>query len=347
MRGFSLIELMVGVVIGMIAVILISQVFALSEGTRRTTLGVDDATSNGAVALVGLQRDLRQGGYGLSALQLSGCNLALPAGWTVNGLAPVTINHPDIPAGDDNTDTLLITYGASNSTPDGDRVVSQPAAGTYSMSAHASFTANDQVIAVTAAPPVPCDLTVEVSTPLAAPNVTVATGVADMANGTLFNVGPQPRFLAYAIRGGNLTLCDYAANDCSNAADVDDEAVWVPVASNIVSLRAEYGRDTSGPPMDATVDLYDQTTPALACDWARVSAVRVVLVARSGQLEREDVTPAALVPTWAGSTVTLAHPVAVPIDLTANDDWQRFRYRTFETTVPLRNMAWLGVQAGC
>lgn len=348
-RGFSLIELMVGITIGMIAIILIAQVFSLNEGTRRTTVGLDDAVSNGAVALVGLQRDLKQSGYGLSAIGLSGCSVTLPppAGWAVNGLAPVTINHADIPAGDADTDTVLITYGSSNSSPEGDRVVSQPAAATYSMSAHASFSVGDEVIALPEPPPVPCALTMEVSTPLAAPNIAVTVGTAAMANGTLYNVGPAPRFVAYAIRNGNLTVCDFVASNCANPASVNDDTVWVPIASNIVSLRAEYGRDTSLPDMDAIVDVYDQTTPATACGWARVSAIRLVLVSRSGQLERDVVTAPAMVPTWAGSAVAVGHPVAVPIDLSADANWQRYRYRTFETTVPLRNIAWQGVPQEC
>ena len=64
-----------------------------------------------------------------------------------------------------------------------------------------------------------------------------------MANGTLFNLGRAPKILAYAIRGGNLTVCDYAANNCGDANNKDDATVWVPIVSSIVSLRAEYGRD--------------------------------------------------------------------------------------------------------
>ena len=39
-RGASLIEIMVGVVIGLIAILVIYQVFAVSEGLRRNTTGV-------------------------------------------------------------------------------------------------------------------------------------------------------------------------------------------------------------------------------------------------------------------------------------------------------------------
>ena len=53
-------------------------------------------------------------------------------------------------------------------------------------------------------------------------------------------------------------------------------------------------------------------------------------------------------PTWAatnaGSPVGSA---STPILLTANANWQNYRYKVFQTIVPIRNIAWLGVQAGC
>lgn len=349
--GFSLVELMVGIVIGMIAIIVIAQVFRLSEGFKRTTTGVDDATSNGAIALVGLQRDLKQTGYAMNSATLSGCNLSLPApaGWTINTVAPVTINHPDIPAGDPATDTLMVMYGSGAGSPEGERVQGQPAINEYVVEAPAAYQAGDRIVAVNDPAPSPCVVAVELAASApAASAVGVPVGRASMLNGLLFNLGPAPRVLVYAVRGGNLTLCDFIANDCSLPDNADDETVWVPIASNIVGLRAQYGRDTTAP-MDAAVDVYDQIAPVDTCARVRISAVRLALVARSGQLERElapgtPVTQAA--PTWSGSAVDPPNQT-LPIVLTSNPQWQNYRYRVFETTVPVRNVTWQGVQAGC
>jgi type IV pilus assembly protein PilW len=345
--GFSLVELMVGMVIGMIAIVVVMQVFSLSEGSKRTTTGGDDAQMSGAVALTMLQRDIRQAGYGISNFAIIGCNVTLPAPatWTVPAMAPVTVNHPSIPAGDDNTDTLVVAYGNSAGSSEGDRVITQPVGvnSVYTVTTPQSFVIGEQVIAM---PPIsprpnPCNLTLEavvnVTSP-SPPNVTVTTGVAGMTDGTLFNLGTQPQVHVYAVRSGALTVCDYLANDCSVAGNVGNAAVWVPIGDNIVSLRAEYGRDTTAP-MDALVDTYDQTSPVGtdACGWTRISAVRLALVARSSQLEKATVSSAA--PVWSGSAS------GVPIDLSGNANWQLYRYKTFETTVPLRNMAWQGVQS--
>ena len=349
--GFSLVELMVSLVIGMIGVVVMMQIFSVSEGYKRTTTGGDDAQNNGAIGLYGLQRDVRMSGQGSNsftdnaaspaAYSLIGCNVTLRPGVTINTLGPVTINHASIPAGDANTDTLLVFYGSGNDGPEGDRIESQPATNTYTLAGFAaaasapSMAVGDRVLAHPTPRPTPCNLSMESVTALAGSNVTVAAGVAGMTAGALFNVGQNPRFVAYAIRSGSLTMCDYMVNNCGG---VFTASHWVPLASNIVSLRAQYGRDTTVGTMDGTVDAFDQTTPTNICGWVRARAVRMALVARSAQLDKDAVTTAA--PAWAGSGTNA-------VDLSADASWQNYRYKVFETIVPLRNVAWLGVQAGC
>jgi type IV pilus assembly protein PilW len=72
-RGFTLVEVMVAMVIGMIGIIIMMQVFASAEGQKRTTTGTGDAQSNGAMAIYTLQRDIREAGYGFNAMNALGC----------------------------------------------------------------------------------------------------------------------------------------------------------------------------------------------------------------------------------------------------------------------------------
>ena len=58
-RGFSLIELMVGVLIGMIGIVVIFQMLDVSEKRKRTTGAGADAQISGTMALYSLERDLR------------------------------------------------------------------------------------------------------------------------------------------------------------------------------------------------------------------------------------------------------------------------------------------------
>jgi type IV pilus assembly protein PilW len=346
--GFSLVEIMVALVIGMLAMIVMMQLFSVSEGYKRSTTGGADAQTIGAIALFGLQRDIRQGGYGIGNVNLMGCDLALPSGKTIHNLAPVTINPDvaDLPAGDANSDTLLVVYGSGNGSSEGDQIVAVPGSATvYPVQTPTSFVVGDQIIAEQQPRPTPCSLRLDPVTAVAGANVSVTTGTAALTGGSLlYNLGPTPKIIGYAIRQGNLTMCDYAdaTKNCANTASSN----WIPIANNVVSLRAQYGRDTSGPPMDAIIDMYDQTTPTTACGWSRVSALRFALVTRNSQTEKNAVTT--VVPTWAGSTAgNPGASTSTPIDLSGNASWQNFRYRVFQTTVPLRNMAWAGVQTGC
>lgn len=362
--GFSLVEIMVGLAIGMLAVIVMLQVFALSEGRKRTTTSGGDAQSNGAVMLYQLQRDISQAGYGIGAVNLFNCNVTWPVASgssiaTAIPLAPVTINPSAaiIPAGDLNTDRLLVVYGNTNGEPQGNAITAHAAA-VYTVQMPSAFKAGANGVGdkVIAAPDACGNLIIDRITAVAANAVTVATGVTGVTLTTLYNLGPTPTILAYAIRGGNLTVCNYIVNDCGLAANIANPSIWVPMASNIVGMRAQYARDTSGT-MDAIPDVYDQTTPTTGCGWARASAVRLALVARSSQFEKGLVTTTAInvgspvTPlTWAGNAgapIIGAAGSALGPDTAIDEPWKHYRYKVFQTVVPIRNVAWMGVPTGC
>lgn len=348
--GFSLVEIMVGMAIGMVGIIVVMQMYAVFQNQKRTTSSGDDAQNNGAIALYQLQRDIQHSGYGISNLDLLGCGVTLRTGVTLSAIAPVTINHASIPAADANTDTLLVVYGNANVSAQGD-MIDRGNGTTYSMKNAPTALVNDRVVAESNSllgniPNPGCSLFLDTVSALpGGKDITMATG--GVVDGTLYNLGQAPTVRAYAIRNRSLTVCNYMQDDCGLTANKDDPTVWVPIASDIVSLRAQYGQDITGrspvtaatktASMDGIVDAYSQTTPTHNCGWIRTSAVRIALVAR-GATRGEQVISAA--PTWAGSA-------GAAISLTADSDWQRYHYKVFETTVPLRNIAWMGVETNC
>ncbi len=351
-KGFSLIEVMVALVIGMIAVIVVMQVARLAEGQKRTTTGAGNAQSNAALAMYTIQRDIKQAGYGMTSRGVFGCPLTLRKDITLTALAPVTINSADVVAGDANTDTLLVVYGGSAGTPEGDTIVSTGAVGTkdvdqrIGITSPANFRVGEYVFAAPKAPTNGCALTMNAITEVAATSITVP-GIGATEGMSLFGFGPRPRIVAYAIRSGNLTMCDYMQADCSaecTAGNTTCNASWAIIAQGIVSLRAQYGRDATAP-IDGSVDTWDQTAPAQATPanqeayagaWAAISAVRLALVTRNDQPERDVVTSAQ--PTWTGST-----GAAIDLKKGAEDvTWKNFRYQVYEAVVPLRNLPWMG-----
>ena len=373
-RGFSLIEIMVGLVIGLLGIIIVMQIFLNSENSKRATTGGNDAQVNGTIALYDIERDLRSAGHDISSYNIIGCGLTFTPSAETNAvtvtLAPVTINPATsvVPAGDANTDTLLVVAGNSNGSSEGDLLTNISTSTTYVVATPSSFAINDNVMLQAATRPSTCNLALSTVTAKSASSLTMSNGVASMAVGSLvYNLGAAPMMRAYAVRNGNLTVCDYTAYNCGSSTYTStlNSTVWVPLASNIVSLRAQYGRDTTNTStsvMDGVIDTYDQTTPASAsdttglqayCSWSRVLATRLALVARSAQYDKTTPTTATL--TWAGSTVstsTPTNPTAVTINLTSTamsgttSQWQNYRYKTVQTVVPLRNAIWQGSQSG-
>lgn len=381
--GFGLVELMVAMVIGLLGVIVMMQMFERYEQQKRTTTGGDDALSTGAIAMNGIQRELQHAGWGLTNVQVLGCNLTnLISGGAAIALRPVTINPAGI-TGDANTDTLLIITGNGNGSVEGDLINSQPAAGDPALSAASPNVYDVQAAAMfspaVAGPPAvpadrvfaapgtranPCNVSMTTVTGVNRPNVAVTAGVAGMSGGRLFNLGSAPTVRAYAIRNGNLAVCDYVAADCTadtssmTAAQVN--ALWVPIAENIVSMRVEYGLDTTAAPMDGIVDGWAGTIAAAtsprgaafnaACGLMRASAVRLALVARSSQPEKTLDWPALTrhvttnVPTWLGSATA---PFTLPDPNGTWPTWQDFRYKVFQTVIPLRNITSQGAVPEC
>ena len=364
--GFGLVELMVAMVIGLLGVIVMMQMFERYEQQKRTTTGGDDALSTGAIAMNGIQRELQHAGWGLTNVQVLGCNLTnLIFGGAAIALRPVTINPAGI-TGDANTDTLLIITGNGNGSVEGDLINSEPALSPndYDVQAAAMFSPADNVFAAPGTRANPCNVSMTTVTGVNRPNVAVAARVAGMSGGRLFNLGSAPSVRAYAIRNGNLTVCDYVAADCAadtstmTAAQVN--ALWVPIAENIVSMRVEYGLDTTAAPMDGIVDGWAGTIAAAtsprgaafngACGLMRASAVRLALVARSSQPEKtldwpaltRHVTPN--VPTWLGSATA---PFTLPNPNGTWPTWQDFRYKVFQTVIPLRNITSQGAVPEC
>lgn len=334
-NGFSLVEIMVGMVIGMLGIIIMMQVTSVFEGRKRTTTGGDDAQNSGAIALYSVQHDVAQAGYGISTPYLIGKSLTT-ANITLNPLRPVIVNHADLAAiGDAGTDTFLLVYGNSNYTTEGALITNSTASLPYKVTdgtgqrgtaeGGKSFAIGEWVIpsqsGVTACTAAGCVSTAhqlfQVIGPVSVADVAVsgvppALAVPNQANPPLlFNLGQTPSILAYAIVNGFLSVCNYMNNDCDA-----NPAAWTQLSGDIVSMRAR-------------------------CEAG--NSLRVALVTRSTQVDPTVVTTST--PSWNPNGVS-APVTASPTHWNSTQAWDHYRYKTFETVIPIRNAIWSGV-TGC
>jgi type IV pilus assembly protein PilW len=363
--GFTLIELMIGVLIGLLASLAVTQVMVNAEGQKRSTTSGSDAQVNGALALRTLQRELAPAGYGFAALPASlGCTMtatfnAAPIPGFSTVLAPVVIT-PSATAGAPDTIRMLASGKTSYSLPL--RIVSPgynpaaaptstqfPVATVRSVEGPSATTPGDLMIAVIDASS-PC----EVFRVTADPDTTPAVARADdgkwNATGYPTQTYGDGNFL---VNMGSFVDRTFSVNTATGslrqttfkiAADATPSfEVPVDLFPGIVNLRALYGKDTNG---DQVVDTWDNVTPITNAQWNQVLALRVAVVARSDQYEKENVTFNN--PSWDVGTevavsmgaVACGTSMCLPLKVDSLPDWQHYRYKVFDTIIPLRNMLW-------
>ena len=369
-RGFSLVEVMVGLVIGMLGILVIMQVFAVSEGRKRTTTSGSDAQINGLSALLAIERDVRQAGFGYTSSPGSGTNPALGcktraynSAATPNNidfrLIPVLITNGVANA----PDAITVTYGTGPNltTPAGFSIPSSGAAN-YKLTNNADkagFADGDLVLAMQ--PGLNCTLAqVTGLTGSGSDVITHNSGVGgnyndpgglgvsyNLPTAQLMNLG-NPIITQYFVQTSNLASSDLKFGTSGGAANT------TVLADNIVTIQAQYGIDTNG---DGSIDAWVEPTGVWAnnptatpstptvTNILQIKAIRIAVVARSGLMERGIVTlPCA---NNAGSNNgpcawqdTPASPAPL-IDLLPGDpNWNRYRYKVYQTIIPIRNMIW-------
>jgi len=353
--GFSLVELLVATAITLVSLLIIVQVFSVYDGWKRTTTGTAQSQENGLLAAFSIERDLRSAGFGMVGLGCATINaynaglLAPPISAT--GL-PVTITQGSPVAG---TDRISILYSSS---PFGNiaarlQVDMPDSDGTLRVNNGVGFNQGDMIILFE--PPKDCSILQlsENAQATGVPNVTGPGNAWDLPHADIgpngiaypWNTPSNPANIlvpaaGYTLAGGaqvlNLgQLVDrsyYVQNNMLRMDErslVDGSLTTFDLIPGVIGLRARYGRDTTG---DGVLDepLDNDTAGLIAAGVVgnnTLVAVQISLIVRSGNWERNEVSPATI-DYWPGETLALG----------ADD--RHYRYRVFQTVVPLKNTIW-------
>jgi len=340
-RGMGLVEVMVSVIIAMLLVLVIYQIYEVSEGQKRTITAGSDAQQNAAYGLYVLGHDLAMAGNGIasSADTMKAC--PFDAGAPEQSLAPIPVLI--IPGATDNDpDSVAIFYGGSSTLSTPVQFKTTATTGSpYVVPAPVGFSPNDVVVAVQNAS---CTLStvdaggVSVDGASGFTTLTHTPLVGDIGatytavNASLVNLGPA------AGVGRVLYTVDPATRALRTQKTLPTIDTVNPVIADVVNLKLYYGLDVNG---DGVVDTWQGATGAWApaalaalapaqrlAAMRQLLAVRVAIVTRSGQYEKDPVTTAPL--SIFDGAVTMA--------VSADD--QHYRYKVLESTVPLRNAVW-------
>jgi type IV pilus assembly protein PilW len=397
-KGLSLVEILVGVLIGMIGIVVIFQVLAVSEKQKRNTTGGAEAQSAGALALFSMQEDLQLAGYGLGVTgpDPMGCIVAArdatrPGKVLDFALLPVEIVQPG-QAGLDGVvnnnpvaDEIRVLYGNSALFVSS-RTFSATTGTTKTMDgSRAGFNVGDKVIFVPTgacpAPPTPFGVLTQVTCrpddPAGPACTSGATGLLKLehdpaasatypfndgtilgafgaGSGFAFNLGPVPHLNVWRVT----TAADAQGPNRLIVSDTTFQSgPVIEVSAGIVDLQAEYGVDANGNNVVEDNE-WTETTPAGAA-LLNVRAIRVAVLARSEQWDKSasatDPSACSPNPQWTSGhgvgALQLKNFAMTNLDGSAGSadcsedppsplNWRRYRYRVYETVVPLRNMIW-------
>jgi type IV pilus assembly protein PilW len=361
-RGFSLIELMVGIVISLIGTLAIMAAFALFEGQKRTTTAGDDAQQNGSFALYTLERQLRTAGSGLvqgNRYGLWGCAInantsgavVLPSGalappfnlWPTTTLAmPVLVSAggalPDVIGVISGNPAGRVFKAPVSSTPDALTVVLTNSYGIF---------ANDYLLGTL--PSGACALAFASTAPNASNSITLlaassATGGLQTATG-VYDMGSAPIFSLYGIDPTTNSLVTYdLLQRPSTAGGAAPGAI--PIADRIVQMKALYGIHDGticGTADASCIDYWVQPTgttwgiAALTANTAaattamgEIKAIRVAVVAQSRLPERTSDY------STGQTTLTLFRDLAATLRYSVVT-LPQYRYKVYDTTIPIRN----------
>jgi type IV pilus assembly protein PilW len=332
--GFSLIEIMVGLVIGLLATLVITQVFSIFEGQKRSTMGTADAQTNGSIALFNVQSDVQMAGYGLPLFDTINPPLLCNPSPTISvdhdndattpnidvDIFPIRIVDGGTAAGA--SDSIYVRYGPTPMGGIAVNVISPLFGNVLGVDNNLGCQNNDVVLISNGASCALKRVTDSNAALLVNPQLITLNDITGLP--------PTPGGARVACVGG---WNEYQYSISNSQLSKNNMAI-VP---GIINIQAQYGISATAASnvVTAWVDATGAYAAPTVANRNLIKAIRVAIVSRNDLLEKTDVTAGAL--TWAGSATTNG-----PIDLSNNSDWKRYRYRVFETIIPLRNMIWSG-----
>ncbi|MEJ5211077.1 MAG: PilW family protein [Burkholderiales bacterium] len=359
--GVTLVELLVGMAVALIATLVITQMYANFEGQKRTSVAGSDAQENGLAALFTLERDIRMAGYGLTANPLLTCSnvysgydgpsgVVTPApGLTNTAIMPVRIIE-----GGANPDQIELVSSASlrPGVPVQIRQAMPSPAGDLKVTNTTGFSVGDVIIVSDGTNCSVMQIT-QIQSPAGGSGLfgfvhNNGAGAPFNMAGNITNSWPAYGVGANVYQLGQLVSRRYSVQPSANTRAlfvqelIPPGTAATPYAADIVDLQAQYG--LAAPGSQQVTCWVNATNGGNACDggnWAnptpaqvgRIRAVRLAVLARSAIAEKPSVAggvcdTTTTLPGWTGGNFNLS------------GNWQCYRYRVFETVVPLRNVIW-------
>ena len=364
-NGFTLVEVMVGLALSMLSMLIILQLFSVSDARKRVTTGAAEAQQTANVSIYQIGRTIRLGGAGLAqASNVWGCPIQASRGGVQ--ILPAAAAFPAPFASVNQTIRAIPVLIFPAAAPDGQSDV---------VVVVASNSETGQAELQMVGPPKTTGLTLQRSNGVRALDLILMTSPGAVANcqiaqvDTTFNAATAPNTLPLGSTGTNYNTAAGLAGGIYNAGSVALHLGRTPmftmfginannsleqydllqlsgtatsvIADGVFDLRARYGVvDASGngpitwqSPTTAgwqVADLTAGTAAALALV-DRIRAVRISMVFRSTEPVKDTSPP----------TSYTMFPDASPITVSIPTAGQLYRYQVYDSVIPLRNLRYV------
>lgn len=349
--GLSLVELLVGLAIGLLALLVILQIFVLFESRRRVTVTSSNTQINGTQVLMAIERDLKHAGYGLGPASAQGCLVKryFNSAQTDLDLQAVTITNGANGA----TDTLRILASTALEVSVPTALIAPHTGDMPLMMVNSTLGIAADNLLVLHEPGKLCALVQASAVPAGDFRIEHKGTSASWNPVSPLVVFPAGGYSkqAVVINVGSLLDHVYTVNQnnqvtLSRSLSRANTTVSTPLAAEIVNLQAQYGFDTRTGTQptgqvtwwsDSMMDSDGDGVVGNSGDLQRIYAIRFAVVARSQRASAVCASQA--VPVWmAGGNDGQLAETTITVDQTTGRKCDRFQ--VFQSVVPLRNRFW-------
>lgn len=343
-RGLSLVDLMVGLAIGMAAMLVTLNVAVSFDARRRSVIGMADAQGNAAFAVTLISRELRMAGNGLGPAAALGCQVHRAAPGEANAsflLRPVVIT-----AGTSGMpDALDILTSGARSAPAAWLIAPYSVGkGALQIDTTLGMSSGDYLLLQSDGLS-DCALLQVASLATGSSHTVELQQVAGLLPSKVFGIGSAavnvgvPRYHRYTVDAQQrLRMANFNMG----------QGRWTSatLADGVVNLQLQYGFDARAGLQTAPRVTYwsDEMIDADGsghlddADWRRMLALRIAVVTRSAQRNSDGCD--AVAPQWLAGAAGSGELVPTAIRVDHLPDWRCWRYRVLQAEVPLRNLIW-------
>lgn len=344
-HGLSIIELMVGLVVGLLVSLAAVNSAQLFGALQRQGIGTGSGNANTASVLASIKNDVANGGLGFFGnLNYLCTTVNISVGATVMSdgaaFAPVQVTRVG------NNDRIDIAYGTEVAAGAAVKTSGTSDGTSVALKTYLPVTANQAVLLAAPTVGTPCLLRTVTTTP-ANPTATTKETLTFANTGThnqaAFTTNPTypdsslvtligtPQWNRYELNGTDLQLTRML------------DGSTVTLLRNVMALRVQYGVAAVGAPVQtdgsrAPLSAWQKSTDA---GWTsvdntnigRIKAVQIGIMVRIAQKEKINKESGQCEATTAASLSLLGEPVTPDVT-----DWKCYRYRTQIVVAPLRNV---------